>query len=185
MKIIILVLFSLLLLGSAEKLPTEDKNNFIECLRKCVTWQEAARIILKCTDEPDFGKCVLDSVVGRAKECVLNCLGTKDSTVVELPVIELPKEEKRPEDKNRFVDCLKKCVTWQEAVRIILKCTDQSDFGKCILDSVVGRAKECVLNCLEIKTELPSVKLPLIELPKEEKRPEDKNRFVDCLKKNV
>jgi hypothetical protein len=67
---------------------------------------KALRIILKCTDEPDFGKCALKELEGKAKECVLNCLG---KTLPPVKTIE-------SEEKNRFVDCLKKCLTWQAVI---------------------------------------------------------------------
>jgi len=126
---------------------TEDKNSFIECLRKCVNWQTAARIILKCTEQSDFGKCVLDELTGEAKQCVLNCLGKSEEPSVPEPTKEIVSTPKT--DKNNFIDCLRKCVRWQTAVRIIIKCTEQSDFGKCVLDELTGEAKQCVLNCLD------------------------------------
>jgi len=128
--------------------PKTDKNNFIDCLRKCVRWQTAVRIIIKCTEQSDFGKCVLDELTGEAKQCVLNCLDTKKEVIIEQKVaIEIVSTPKI--DKNNFIDCLRKCVRWQTAVRIIIKCTEQSDFGKCVLDELTGEAKQCVLNCLD------------------------------------
>jgi hypothetical protein len=53
----------------------KPENRFIECTKKCLTYQEAISIIARCTPDPDFGGCVLQDVAGRAKDCVLKCLG--------------------------------------------------------------------------------------------------------------
>jgi len=72
----------------------------LNVLKKCLTWQAALRIILKCTDERDFGKCVLDSVTGTAKECVLNCLESKEAAIE-------PKQEESHDCVKKVVDARK------------------------------------------------------------------------------
>jgi hypothetical protein len=54
----------------------------------------------------------LKELEGKAKECVLNCLGKTNSQVkIITPVKTIESEE-----KNRFIDCLKKCLTWQAVI---------------------------------------------------------------------
>jgi len=82
---------------------------------------------------------------------------------------------------------LKKCLTWQAALRIILKCTDERDFGKCVLNSVTGQAKECVLNCLEAKEqpeESPECVKKVEEARKHFHRLNDKEKKSFCRKSN-
>jgi len=50
--------------------------------------------------------------------------------------------------KVDFFDCLKKCVTFREALKIIGKCLDSSNLRQCILTELKEAAKQCFINCL-------------------------------------
>jgi len=52
------------------------------------------------------------------------------------------------EDKNRFFDCLKKCVSFSEALKIIGKCATSGNIKECVIKELKQAAKTCFINCL-------------------------------------
>jgi len=139
--------------------------------KKCLTWQAALRIIIKCSDESDFGKCALREVTGKAKECVLNCLEGKTGEEVDECPAKVTDVRKRYEGSSR-----------QERITL----------SKRVYDEIVKKHPEArPSTVLYFLTRLFNPRVTPEEVCKLYKElfeqkleiSSDKNRFIDCLKK--
>jgi len=197
--------------------PKKKKNNFLSCLRKCVSFTAAARIFMKCKINK---ACILKELGVAAGKCFIGCIGGK-SEVQEEKIAEPTCQEEvvkvrntfnnstreqrvilfarvyeevrkrnpdsRPttialfmtyvfnprqspaqvcdkykelfgkedenmseEEKNNFLSCLRKCVSFTAAARIFMKCKINK---ACILKELGVAAGKCFIGCIGGKSE--------------------------------
>jgi len=109
---------------------------------------------MKCARSENIKDCILTELRESAKECFLNCLGSKNEQLVEKiePTQEIQVNKQlviyTEEEKNSFFECLRKCVTFREALRIVTKCYDAPEMRECILKEIKDAGKQFFINCL-------------------------------------
>jgi len=122
---------------------------FKDCAKKHLSLWEALRIVGTCKKDKN---CYLRELKGKAKDCAVQCLSSS-SDAVETNLVKMVDTT---EEKN-IIDCFKGCVrkhlTFSEAIRIIFNCQADKD---CYLRELKGKALECVQECLGAKSASPS-----------------------------